>query len=86
MSAQPAGPGPDAGPHEVIHLGGEAAVVVPVDEYRRLWALARLAGPEELEAAAAMAAQEEHQEWVAAGRPNAVPHEEARRLLLGTDW
>ena len=32
MTAQPAGPapGPDTGPYEVIHLGGHAAVVVPL--------------------------------------------------------
>ena len=34
-------------------MGSEAAVMVPVSEYRRLWTLARLAGPEDLEAAAA---------------------------------
>jgi hypothetical protein len=36
--------------HDVIHLGGEAAVVVPMDEYRRLRALERLASAEDLEA------------------------------------
>lgn len=32
MTAQPAGPGhgPDTGSYEVIHLGGHAAVVVPL--------------------------------------------------------
>ena len=32
MTAQPTGPahGPDTGSHEVIHLGGHAAVVVPL--------------------------------------------------------
>ena len=30
MTAEPAAPGLDTGPYEVIHLGGQAAVVVPV--------------------------------------------------------
>ena len=31
MTAQPGpGPGPATGPYEVIHLGGHAAVVVPL--------------------------------------------------------
>lgn len=36
MTAQPAGParGPDTGSHEVIHLGGHAAVVVPRETQR----------------------------------------------------
>jgi hypothetical protein len=84
MSARTAGvAGP--GQHEVIHLGGEAAVVVPVAEYRRLRALERSASPDELESAEAAAALEEYREWSAAGRPGAVSHEQARRLLLGED-
>jgi hypothetical protein len=82
MTAQPAEPPADSGPHDVIHLGGEAAVVVPVAEYRRLLALERLASPTELEGAEAAAALEEYREWSAAGRPGAIPHAEARRLLL----
>jgi hypothetical protein len=69
--------------HDVIHLGGETAVVVPVDEYRKLRALERLAPPDELEAAEADAVLEAHREWVAAGRPGAVSHEEAMAELLG---
>ena len=84
MTAQPAG---SAGisPHEVIHLGGEAAVVVPVAEYRRLRALEQLASPQELEGAEAAAALEEYREWSAAGRPGVISHEQARRLLLGEE-
>lgn len=82
MTAQPAVPA-GAGPHEVIHLGGEAAVVVPVAEYRRLRALEQLASPHELEGAEATAALEEYREWSAAGRPGAISHEQARRVLLG---
>ena len=40
MTAQPAdripASGPDTGPYEVIHLGGQAAVVVPVADFLRL--------------------------------------------------
>lgn len=45
MTAQPSGPahGPDTGSYEVIHLGGHAAVVVPVADFMRLRALERLA-------------------------------------------
>jgi hypothetical protein len=41
MIAQPIDPtsGPDVGAYEVIHLGGQAAVVVPVADFRRLRAL-----------------------------------------------
>ncbi len=84
MTAQPAGPA-GTGPHEVIHLGGESAVVVPVAEYRRLRALEQLASPQEREDAETAAALEEYREWSAAGRPGAISHEQARRLLLGED-
>ena len=47
--------------HDVIHLGGETAVVVPVDEYRKLRALERLAPPDELEAAEADAVLRDRQ-------------------------
>jgi hypothetical protein len=83
MTAQPSGPA-GIGPHEVIHLGGEAAVVVPVAEYRRLRALEQLASPQDGGDAETAAALEEYREWSAAGRPGAVSHEQARRLLLGS--
>lgn len=70
-------------PHEVIHLGGEVAVVVSIDEYRRLTALERPASPESIEEAEIEATFEAHREWVAAGRPGAIPHEEAIAILLG---
>lgn len=72
----------NVGPHEVIHLGGEAAVVVPVAEYRRLRALEQIASAREREDAETAAALEEYREWSASGRPGAVPHQEARALLL----
>jgi len=89
MTTQPAG-SPGTGEddvlyrgHDVIHLGGEAAVVVPVDEYRRLQALEEMASPQELEDAEAAATFAQYREWSAAGRPGAISHAEARRLLLG---
>lgn len=82
MTAMPSGHA-SGGRHEVIHRGGETAVVIPVAEYRRLRALEQLASPQELENAEAAAALEEYEEWAAAGRPGAIPHAQARRLLLG---
>ncbi len=52
MTAQPAdripASGPDTGLYEVIHLGGQAAVVVPVSDFLRLQALEQAASPQEL--------------------------------------
>jgi hypothetical protein len=45
MTAQPDTPGPDTGSYEVIHLGGQAAVVVPVTDLLRLRALQQAASP-----------------------------------------
>jgi hypothetical protein len=47
--------------------------------------LARLASPDDLDGAEAAAATEEYREWLAAGRPGAVSHEQAARLLLGPE-
>jgi hypothetical protein len=74
---------PDTSPVEVIHLGGEAAVVVPVADFLRLQALERHASSEELEEAEIEATLAAHRAWVAAGRPGAVSHEEAMAELLG---
>ena len=82
MSAQPTS---DHGPHEpyeVIHLGGEAAAIVPLSELRRLQAVERRAPAEVLEEAEIEATLAAHREWVAAGRPGAVSHEEAMAELL----
>jgi hypothetical protein len=49
MTAQPDTPVPDTGSYEVIHLGGQAAVVVPVADFLRLRALERAATSSELE-------------------------------------
>jgi hypothetical protein len=80
VSSQPA---VDHDQHDVIHLGGETAVVVPLHEYRRLSALERRASAEDLEAAEADAVLQAHDEWVAAGRPGTMSHEEFMAELLG---
>jgi hypothetical protein len=69
----------------VIHLGGEAAAVVPLAELRRLRAVERRASAEVLEEAEIEATLAEHREWVAAGRPGALSHEEAMAELLGIE-
>jgi hypothetical protein len=66
-------------PHEVIHLGDQAAVVVPLDEYRQLRqeALrARLIEQNDAEEAAALA---EYHEQKAAGTLVTVSQAEVRR-------
>jgi hypothetical protein len=80
MTSQPAEPRDQ---HDVIHLGGETAVVVPIDEYRRLRALERRASTDDLDVAEADAVLQSHREWVAAGRPGAISHEEMTAELLG---
>jgi hypothetical protein len=63
--ADPA-PGPDTGSHEVIHLGGQAAVVVPVTDFLRLRALELHASADELEDARDAAAPTD---WKPGKRP-----------------
>jgi hypothetical protein len=70
-------------PYEVIHLGGQAAAIVPLAELRRLHAVERHASPEVLQEAGIEAALAAHDEWAAAGRPGVVSHEEAMAELLG---
>jgi hypothetical protein len=72
MSADPDG---YAGRQNVIRLGGETAVVVPLVEYRMMKALADRAAEQEREDAWAQAAIAENEEWEAAGRPGGtIPH------------
>src|SRR5450755_4410571 len=80
MTAQPTSI-PDE-PYEVIHLGGEAAAIVPLSELRRLQAVARRAPAALLEEAEIEATLAAHREWAAAGRPGAVSHDEAMAELL----
>ena len=72
-----------AGSYEVIHLDGETAAIVPLADLRRLRALERHASPEALEEAEIEATLAEHDEWVAAGCPGALSHEEVMAELLG---
>jgi hypothetical protein len=81
ISARPAEHGDD---HDVIHLGGETAVVVPLHEYRMLAALRERASADEIEEAEIEAAIAEHEAWKAAGRPGGtIPHAAAIAELLG---
>jgi hypothetical protein len=88
MTAQPIDAG-DGGisDHDLITRDGEvSAVVVPIEEYRTLRALARHASPEEIEEAEMSAAYEDFLAWDAAGRPGGtVSHDEAAAELLG-EW
>ena len=70
MSAQP-----EDG-RELIHLGGETSVVVPLEEYRVLRALKDRASAEAIEEAEFDAAIAGHEAWKAAGCPRAKTHEE----------
>lgn len=73
-------------PYEVIHIGEHAAAVVPLEDLRRLQAIARHAPPEAVEAAELEEIAEirrQTEEWIAAGRPGAVSHEIFRKVLLG---
>jgi len=82
MSAQPADGPALGGPFEVIHLGGEAAAIVPLAELQRLRAIERHASPEAIEDAEAEAIMAEYDQWVTAGRPGALTHEEVMAKLL----
>jgi hypothetical protein len=88
MSAQASEPGEQL-PYPVFHLEGDAAIV-PLHELRVLRALREQASPDAIRAAERAAELAEgaevlarHDEWIAAGRPGAVPHEEFRKVLLG---
>jgi glycine/D-amino acid oxidase-like deaminating enzyme len=72
MSAQPS----PHDSHDVIRLGGETAVVVPVHEYHTLKALRDRASAEQVEEAEIDAAIAEHEAWKAAGRPGLKSHDE----------
>jgi hypothetical protein len=85
MTVQPAGRPEPAEPYEVIHLGGEAAAIVPLGELRRPRAVERHASPEAREEAEIEATLAAHDEWVAAGRPGARSHEDVMAELLGSD-
>lgn len=79
MTAQPTGA--DTGSYEVIHLGGHAAVVVPLADFMRLRALERLASAQELEDAEDTTALQEWRAREAAGQTSYVPADEVRQRL-----
>ena len=80
MSAQPS----EHDGHDVIRLGGETAVVVPMHEYYTLKALRDRASAEQVEEAEIDAAIAEHEAWKAAGQPGGtIPHEIVMAELLG---
>jgi hypothetical protein len=83
MTAQPVDPvpGPDTGSYEVIHLGGQAAVVVPVVDFLRWRALELRASAEELADAEDAAALADWTSRQAAGRTSYAPHGEVRDRL-----
>jgi len=66
-------------PHQVIHLGDEAAVVVPLGEYRQLRHDALRARLIEQADAAEAAALAEYREQQAVGTVATVPQAEVRR-------
>lgn len=79
MTAQPAGQ--DTGSYEVIHLGDQAAVVVPLSDFMRLRALERLASTGEPEEAGDAAALQAWQARKAAGQASCEPAEEVKQRL-----
>ncbi len=68
-------------PYEVIHLGGQAAVIVPLAEFLRLRALESTASAQALEDAEDAAAAQEWLAREARGETNYVPLPEVRRRL-----
>jgi hypothetical protein len=83
MTAQPSSSPRPEEPYEVIHLGGEAAAIVPLPDLQRLRAVERRASPEALQEAEIDTVVAAHRDWVARGRPGAVSHDEAMAELLG---
>jgi hypothetical protein len=74
--------GPDTVPYEVIHLGGEAVVVVmPASDFLRLRALKQAASQQELEDAEDKAALADWRAQEADGQTSYVTHDEALRRL-----
>jgi hypothetical protein len=80
MSAQPTD---STEPYEVIHLGGEAAAIVPLADLRRLRAVERHATAEAREGAEIEATLAGHDEWIRAGRPGGRSHDDVMAELLG---
>jgi hypothetical protein len=68
-------------PYEVIHLGGQAAVIVPLAEFLRLRALESTATTQALEDAEDAAAAQDWLAREARGETRYVPLPEVRRRL-----
>ena len=66
----------------VIQLGGQEAAIVPMTDLRRLQAVERRGPAEVVEQAEFEVTLAAHRDWVAAGRPGAVSHEQAMAELL----
>ena len=81
MTAPPAGTD-DGAAYQVIHLGGQAPAIVPLVDLRRMQTVERLAPAEVIESAEIETTLAEHRGWVAAGRPGAVSHDDAKAQLL----
>ncbi len=83
MTAQPIDPGSEqpTGSYEVIHLGGQTAVVVPMGDFLRMRALEQAASAESLDDAADSAAVQDWRAREAAGDTSYVPADEMRRRL-----
>jgi hypothetical protein len=83
MTAQPIDPaaGPNVGSYDMIHLGDQTAVVVPLADFLKLRALELRASAEELEDAEDAAALQEWQARHAAGRASYLPAEDVRHRL-----
>lgn len=56
---------------------------MPISDLRRLQAVERLAPAEVVEEAEIETTLAAHREWVAAGRPGALSHEQAMAEMLG---
>ena len=82
MTAQPVKPDqPDTGSYEVIHLGGTAAVVVPMNDFLRLQALEEQASSQELEDAEDLAALRDWQARERDGRTSYLAVDEVYTQL-----
>ena len=87
MTAQPVDPeqalksAAETDPFEVIHLGGQAAVIVPLAEFLRLRALERDASPDALADAEDEAAAQDWLAREAAGQTSYTPLAEVKRRL-----
>jgi hypothetical protein len=83
MSAEPVRPAdlPATDPYEVIHLGGQAAVIVLLSEFLRLRALDHAASVQARDNAEDAAAAQEWLAREAAGQTSYVPLPEVGRRL-----